>query len=81
MKYICEVTDTFAGEANYSWVRRGEFVAPELCTNSLLVRRAKKAMGWTSRTYTVDLGDYLMVAPESASACIVMHIYVSHEEV
>jgi hypothetical protein len=28
MKYAVEYTDTFAGEANYSWVRRAIIEAP-----------------------------------------------------
>jgi hypothetical protein len=29
-KYQFEYTDTFAGEANYSWVKRGKVAMPEL---------------------------------------------------
>jgi hypothetical protein len=30
MQYIAEYTDTFGGEANYSWVRRETITMPEL---------------------------------------------------
>ena len=47
MKYQVELTDTFGGEANYSWVRRAEIEAPSSITNRTLVRRAKAAIGLT----------------------------------
>ncbi len=62
-RYNIEYTDTFAGEANYCWVRRASIVMPELthygydgATNYAkasrvydreLMRRAKAAMGLT----------------------------------
>lgn len=62
-KYDIEYTDTFAGEANYSWVRRATVTMPELTqygydggTNYAkanrrfereLMRRAKAAVGLT----------------------------------
>ena len=45
MKFKAELTDTFGGEANYSWVRRFEFVAPAEISGTALMRRAKKALG------------------------------------
>lgn len=45
MKYQYEMTDTFGGEANYSWARRGEVELPEGASNLMLVRRVKKAIG------------------------------------
>lgn len=63
MTYQVEYTDTFAGEANYSWVRRASVDMPELThygydggTNYVranrvyqreLMRRAKAAVGLT----------------------------------
>ena len=62
-KYNIEYTDTFAGESNYSWVRRAVVSMPELthygydgCTNYAranrvykreLMKKAKAAMGIT----------------------------------
>jgi hypothetical protein len=59
--YDVEYTDTFCGDANYSWVKRGEVTMPELthygydgATNyakankvfeRVLMRQAKAAMG------------------------------------
>lgn len=63
MKFNVEYTDTFSGEANYSWVRRATVTMPELThygydggTNYCkanrvyereLMRRAKAAVGLT----------------------------------
>ncbi len=62
--YNVEYTDTFCGEANYSWVRRATVIMPELThygydggTNYVkankvfqreLMKRAKAAMGLTN---------------------------------
>jgi hypothetical protein len=45
MKFRAELTDTFGGEANYSWVRRVEIEAPADISDLALVRRAKAALG------------------------------------
>ena len=65
LKYQIEYTDTFAGEANYSWVKRATVTMPELTHygydggtnyakankvfNRELMRRAKSLMGITGR--------------------------------
>ena len=62
-----EVTDTFGGEANYSWVKRG--VAPskegENFSDLAAVRRVKKAIGWNGLRCRVmsDGGDGLILNP------------------
>ena len=43
-KFNAELTDTFGGEANYSWVRRATFEAPAGATDTQLVRMGKKAL-------------------------------------
>lgn len=49
--YSVEYTDTFGGDANYSWVRRASVSAPEFDTvepkgyQQTIMRRAKKAVG------------------------------------
>jgi hypothetical protein len=68
--YQVEYTDTFGGEANYSWVKRTKIIMPELtrygydgATNYVkanrifereLMRRAKAAMGLTGIRGRVD---------------------------
>ena len=62
--YDVELTDTFAGEANYAWVKRARVYMPELThygydggtnycrankiANRELMRKAKAAMGLTN---------------------------------
>lgn len=54
-----ELTDTFGGDLNYSWVHREALVLPAGISRKALVHRAKKAMGITGVRCRVnyDLGD------------------------
>lgn len=81
MTYQVEVTDTFGGDANYSWVRRYTIEAPDAPYRSpsyrrTLVRRAKAAAGWTGMRCTVqDYGDMLDVRPVGRNApCWVLFV-------
>lgn len=57
-QYQVEHTDTFSGEANYSWVIRETFEAPNNASNALLIRRAKALIGESgNRHYVTDFGD------------------------
>jgi hypothetical protein len=69
-----EETDTFGGEANYSWVNRWKL--PNGLTKRQVVCRAKKLAGWTGlRCRTTDLGLWIEVAPIGKySPCIIMFI-------
>ena len=49
MIFEATYTDTFGGETNFSRVRRATFDAPDTATDSLLIRRAKNALGITGR--------------------------------
>ena len=42
-----EVTDTFSGQANYSWVRRGKLRVPDDISDLALVRRIKSVAGYS----------------------------------
>lgn len=59
--YHVEYTDTFGGEANYSWVRRVRFNAPADAPRSTIVRRAKAALGLTERHTTEEWGDTIVL--------------------
>ena len=50
-----EVTDTFGGEANYSWVKRGKIEngLGEDFSDLAAVRRVKKVIGWTGVRWNV----------------------------
>jgi len=68
--YQIEITDTFGGEANYSWVKRSTVTMPELTHygydgatnygkanktyNRELVRKAKSYAGWSNVSCVVD---------------------------
>ena len=57
MKAQIELTDTFCGEANYSWVKRYEFDTTGL-TDKQVVRKARKLVGLDGvRTTKSDFGD------------------------
>ena len=73
MKFKAEYTDTFSGDANYSWVRRAEFEAPETATDALLMRRAKKALGLSgARGRTEKWGETLVFRPWNS--CTILFI-------
>ena len=56
MRFQAELTDTFGGNANYSWVKRVSFEAPDNAKTSLLVRRATRALGLMGKHRTYDFG-------------------------
>ena len=70
MVYEIEMTDTFGGEANYSWVRRENFSADASASNRLLVMRAKKILGITARHETDDFGDEIVIRPRGMAVVI-----------
>lgn len=73
--FVAEMTDTFAGEANYSWVTRREFEAASDATDRQLVTRAKKALGLTGvRCHRQMYGDEITL--DVAGACIRIFIYM-----
>lgn len=61
-----EVTDTFGGEANYCWVKRGKTRAK---TRRGKIAAAKRLAGWNGwcRVSAVDYGDMLEIRPVAAS--------------
>ena len=64
MLYHCEYTDTFGGEANYSWVRRATFMIPDTASDLAIVRRAKRALGLQGlRCARSDMGEIIELRP------------------
>ena len=61
-----EVTDTFGGEPNYCWVKRGHTRAQ---SRRGVVRAIKALAGWHGwvRVKVEDLGDTLIVRPTDTS--------------
>lgn len=64
-----ELTDTFAGEANYAWVKRGTIKAS---TPSGAIRAAKRALGITARHSAQIYSD--LISLRFGSDCIVLFI-------
>ena len=65
-----EVTDTFSGEANYSWVDRA--TGSGSLTDRGVVRALKALMGITGQRAEVDnYGDDITIRPADKSHCIV----------
>lgn len=71
MKIQLEITDTFGGEANYSWVRRYTLDTPDDISRRALVRRIKNAAGLTGvRCATDGHGGMIVIRP--VGACVVL---------
>jgi hypothetical protein len=63
-RWSCELTDTFGGEANYAWVRRGTTLVPDSASRRTIVRRVKAELGLTgTRCHTHDHGDMIELRP------------------
>ena len=76
MEYLIEITDTFGGEANYSWVRRHSIAAPAEITDIALVRRAKRKADWSGvRCKVSKYADTIEIRP--VGMCCVLFIVPS----
>lgn len=71
--YQVEITDTIGGEANYSWVRRFSFTAPEGASARTIKARARKAADMQGvRGRWSNIGDMMEFRPRGA--CIVAFV-------
>ena len=60
-----EATDTFGGEANYSWAQRAIFEMDASVSDKTLVRRAKKWAGINGvKSRVENYGDMLAIYPQ-----------------
>lgn len=72
-----EVTDTFGGQANYSWVHRYAISMPDGISDLALVRRIKSAAGYSGiRGRTWVAGDSVEI--RFPSRCIVIFANVRY---
>lgn len=70
-KYSIEMTDTFNGDANYSWLRTACIDAPCDASCKMLVRRAKRALGIsTPHRVAYDSGDHIRLDLRNHAICI-----------
>jgi hypothetical protein len=68
-----EYTDTFGGDANYSWVHRESAELPADISDRALVRRAKAWAGLTGvRCRVKNYGDMIFIYPPGM--CTVLSI-------
>jgi hypothetical protein len=75
MKAQIEITDTFGGEANYSWVRRHEFDCAGM-TDRQIERHARALVGLSGvRCRRDDFGDMITWYPRGA--CVVAFLTFS----
>jgi hypothetical protein len=72
-----EHTDTFCGESNYSWVRRGRYKGTNEESNLSLVRAAKKFAGFTGiKCRVIPCGDGLAIYPsDRCEVCFIISDY------
>ena len=72
-----EVTDTFSGQANYSWVDRYAISMPDDISDLALVRRIKSAAGYSGiRGRTWVAGDSVEI--RFPARCVVIFANVRH---
>ena len=68
-----KMTDTFGGEANYTWVRRGTVELKEGASDLAVVRAVKRALGLEGvRCTRSEYGDIIELRP--VGACVVVFI-------
>jgi len=73
-----EVTDTFGGEANYSWCNRYIIHVPKSASERMIMRRAKAAAGLTGITGRKEsYGDTTVFYP--FHSCTVMFVTYREE--
>jgi len=69
MKYDYEMTDTYGGEANYCWARRGTV---EASSWRGAIIKAKREVGWLPRRHrkTMYCGDMVRIDAKGAPICM-----------
>ena len=73
MKAQIEYTDTFSGEANYSWARRAEITFADDATDAQIKRAAKSAVDISGARGTwTKFGDGLAFRPRGS--CTILFV-------
>ena len=77
MHWNVELTDTFGGEANYSWAQREQLELPADATDRQIVTAAKAALGLTgTRCRRFDFGEGFELRP--CGSCTVAFVLPSY---
>lgn len=72
-----EVTDTFGGQPNYSWVERSKLRVPDDISDLALVRRIKAVTGYSGiRGRATVMGDSVLI--RFPARCVVIFANVRH---
>ena len=74
--YFVELTDTFGGEANYSWVTRFKVHASSIVS---AVRKVSKQTGLNFRKQW-DSGDLVRYDSKSGATCLFVSVYENQAE-
>ena len=75
LSWDAELTDTFGGEANYSWVQREQLKINSNYCGAWIVRTAKAAFGLTSVPHiTTDLGDSMRIELPSINSVLFLSL-------
>ncbi len=75
-----EITDTLAGEGNYSWVKRSRIEGMENKSDLSIVKAVKKQIGWSNIRCRVERYDGLIqLTPfrDCVTCFITFHTYGS----
>jgi len=73
MRWNVELTDTFGGQANYSWCTRETIELPDTASDRQIITAAKAALGLTGqRCRRFDYGEGFELRP--VGACVVAFI-------
>ena len=71
MKVVVTQTDTFGGEANYSWANSYEFAMHKSASQRNVIRKAKALAGMTGvKADTYDYGDSYTIKPRGYNQVI-----------
>ena len=75
-----EITDTYGGDANYSWVKRSTIYGMENKSDLAIVKAVKKQIGWSNIRCRVErYGDLIRLTPfrDCVTCFITFHTYGS----
>ena len=74
MLFHAELTDTFAGEANYCWLKRATFQAPCDASSQMLIRRARRALR-VSYSFRTVRDDQTILRADAVGSCIALFVF------
>ena len=75
MKWSIEITDTFGGDANYSWVKRFDIETDVNATSGDILKEIEVASGFGGFTEAYDDGDSIRFDHETDCVCIFATCY------